>query len=148
MKRPRHRRPNPHGAALGSPSASCSSPSARFGAVDGDVLGGGVGDRVETPLSAAELDHPYRLGMGQLVVDLTRLEVEASVGVGELRVRVPTDAAVVVDAHAGMGNVSVLGADEDGLDVTVGREFPGAEATTMHLELDVGVGEVRVERGE
>lgn len=121
-------------------------------AIDTDVFDGGVGDRREEPASAADIDDPYELGVGQLVVDLTRLEedvdVEASVGIGELRVRVPADAALEVDAHVGAGNVSVLGEEDDGVDVTVERDVPGAEGPTMRLELDVGLGEVRVEHGE
>jgi hypothetical protein len=66
--------------------------------VDDDVLGGGLGDRVEKPRAAADLE-PYRHGLGKLTVDLTSpgLELDgarvvASLAVGELVVLLPDDA--------------------------------------------------------
>jgi hypothetical protein len=121
-------------------------------AVDEDLFAGGVGDRRETPSSPADVDDPYRLAMGQLVLDLTLLqegdvEIEASVGMGQLQVHVPATATVTLDAHVGMGNVSVFGADEGGIGVDVERELPGSGEPRLELELDVGMGEVRLLQG-
>jgi hypothetical protein len=121
-------------------------------AIDADLLADGVGDRRETPTSVSQTDDPYRLGMGQLVLDLTELnaigdvEIDGSVGVGQLLVYVPFDAAVRVDAHVSVGNVSVFGDDQGGLDVTVERDEPGIGGPGFDLELEVGLGEVRLER--
>jgi hypothetical protein len=121
-------------------------------AIDADLLADGVGDRRETPTSISQTDDPYRLGMGQLVLDLTELnaigdvEIDGSVGVGQLLVYVPFDAAVRVDAHVSVGNVSVFGDDQGGLDVTVERDEPGIGGPGFDLELEVGLGEVRLER--
>jgi hypothetical protein len=121
-------------------------------AIDADFLADGVGDRRETPTSVSETDDPYRLGMGQLVLDLTELtaigdvEIDGSVGVGQLLVYVPFDAAVRVDAHVSVGNVSIFGEDQSGVDVTVEREEPGVGGADFELELETGIGEVRLER--
>lgn len=121
-------------------------------AIDADFLADGIGDRSEVPTSVGEIDGPYRLGMGQLVLDLTELtaigdvEVDGSVGLGQLLVYVPFDAAVRIDAHVSIGNVSIFGDDQGGIDVTVERDEPGVGGADYDLELEVGVGEVRLER--
>ena len=65
---------------------------------------GGVGDRTERPTTPAEL-REYELGVGNLVVDLSRLQVpagttavEARLGVGELVVELPDGVSVEVVA--------------------------------------------------
>jgi hypothetical protein len=119
-------------------------------AIDADVVSGGAGDRVERPPSTAQIDDPYRLGVGQLVVDLTllaadeKVDIEASVGMGQLLVKVPFDAAVRIDAHVSVGNISVSGADESGFDVDVQKNDGGENV--FDLDLSVGVGEVSVKR--
>jgi predicted membrane protein len=120
--------------------------------VVGDFVTGGVGDAVETPATPAEIED-YEHGVGKLTVDLTApgladedLDVKAEAGIGELLVLVPRQADVTVDAHVGVGNIDALGAQQDGVDVDLKREFPGLGDQEIELELDLGLGDIRVQR--
>lgn len=123
--------------------------------VDEDVLSGGVGEAREAPSSPEELE-PYRHGVGKLTVDLSGLEleegervtVEASLGVGELVVLVPRLVDVSVEAHVGIGNAEVLGETEAGVAVYLEEPVPPADEPDLVLELDVGLGNLRVERAD
>jgi predicted membrane protein len=120
--------------------------------VDEDLFEGGVGDTVETPTSSADVE-PYRLGIGKLTLDLTDtgLEldgslVEASVGIGDLLVIVPTDTDYALDAHVGVGNAEALDERESGVDVDLELISGTSGSQEIGLELDVGIGNLRVER--
>jgi hypothetical protein len=117
-------------------------------------LGDGVGDRRYEPHTIAGLHDPYRLGIGELDLDLGNLEVppgitrvKASVGVGHLLVTVPPGVAVDVDSHVDWGDSEVLGSEKDGHDVDhqVTRGGSG-NAALLQLDLDVGAGKVEVRR--
>lgn len=120
---------------------------------DADLLSGGVGDRVETPVSAADASGLYELGMGKLTIDLTALQgpqngvipVRAEVGIGQLYVTVSVDAEVAVDAHVAVGNVHVAGTDTGGFDVDEQMTLPGA-GQAIAIDATVGIGEVRIVR--
>jgi len=115
---------------------------------------GGAGDIGYRPLSVEEIRTPYRLGAGQLVVDLSDVDfrgqtvtVVASVAAGHLDIVVPRDVAVELDAHVGAGNLMLLGRETDGLDI--GRQLTdrGQEgAGTLILRAKAGVGLVEVRR--
>jgi predicted membrane protein len=118
-----------------------------------DLFEGGIGDRVETPSTEDELE-PFRTGIGKLTVDLTSRDledarVEASVGIGELLVLVPPNAEVTVDAHVGIGNIDAFDENESGVDVDLDESFPGPVQgdRSLDLELEAGIGNIRVERG-
>ena len=122
-------------------------------AVDGDVFGGGVGDRLDAPATDAELE-PFRHGIGKLTVDLTSPEleldgaaVEASIGIGELVMVVPEDTDVSVEADVGIGNVQAFGRSEGGIGIDVDWLSGTSGRQELDLELDVGIGSIRVERG-
>lgn len=90
-------------------------------------LDAGVGDRTVIVDTVDEMDTRHELFLGDLTLDLTNAslragttEVEAAVGGGELRVVVPRDAVVVVNATVRAGGISSPGgaeANEDGLGV-------------------------------
>src|SRR5262245_3559806 len=109
-------------------------------------LGDGVGDRNYTPLTAVALHDPYRLGIGDLDLDLSRLKldpgvtsVEASVAVGHLLVTVPDGVAVHVGSHVDWGDSDVLGDEQNGHDVDHTVDRPAhAGAATLDLDLHVG----------
>lgn len=143
--------PGRHGAlvVLGILVAIAGIPALLVGS---DVFSGGVGDRLETPATAAELED-FQHGIGQLVVDLTtpgldldERTVVASIGIGELVVRVPEDVDVTVDVHGGIGNAEALGRTESGLDVTLEGISGTSGSQELDLELDAGIGNVRVEQ--
>lgn len=115
-------------------------------------LDGGVGDREYRPASATDLRERYELGMGELVVDLRETDLPSGdvplaidLGVGEARVIVPEDVCVATAADVGMGNVSLFGRDNGGIDVDF-DESPDADADSTRLLLDteIGMGELRV----
>lgn len=120
--------------------------------IAGDIVTGDIGDAIEAPATPADID-TFEHGIGKLTVDLTApglegedLEVEATLGIGDLLVLVPEDADVTVDAHVGAGNIDALGLQEDGLDVDLDEEFPGLGEREIALELEVGLGNLRVQR--
>jgi Cell wall-active antibiotics response 4TMS YvqF len=121
--------------------------------VDDELFEGGVGEKTERPQSAADLE-PYRQGIGKLTVDLTApalyldgTSVEASIGIGDLLVLVPDDTDVVLDVHVGIGNADAFGETEDGFDVDLDGITSTSGSQEVALELDVGIGNVRVRRG-
>jgi predicted membrane protein len=113
---------------------------------------GGVGDRVERPTTPAELSE-YELGVGNLVVDLRRLQVpagttavEARVGVGELVVELPDGVSVEVVARSGLGEVQVLGQQDGGLGSRIDTADEVGGVRRLRVDARVGLGQVRVER--
>ncbi len=110
-------------------------------------LNDGVGDRNYTPATVADVRDRYELGIGTLDIDLAnlpanrRVDVTAKVGIGDLRVIVPHDATVAVDASARAGSVDVLGQEENGSHARV-VTGDGRYA----LDLHVGAGQIDVER--
>ena len=105
-------------------------------------LRGGVGERLEKPVGAFGLVPEYRLGVGQLTVDLTDVDlagrtVRASVGMGDLRVEVPDNVDVVVEGRVGMGRMNIFGREFQGVGVSSGlirdtgpfeRRFPNRDS--------------------
>jgi hypothetical protein len=113
---------------------------------------GGVGRKTERPTSRADLG-PFRQAVGTLTVDLTEPEldldeatVEASIGYGRLLVVVPETVDITVDTEVAIGTAEALERTERGVDV----ELDGISSTSgrqeLTLELDAGVGVVRVDR--
>lgn len=124
-------------------------------ALDDVSLGGGLGDRVERPLLAAELKRDYRLGVGQLELDLRSVElapgetrISAHVGVGELLVELPSGVPVEVISHVRAGDSEILGHDEDGWRIRDRVVDPGFANADRRLVVDatVGIGDVEVRR--
>ena len=114
---------------------------------------GGIGDRTESPASVGDLDDPYELGIGRLELDLTQLRpdqdttVRAQLGIGQLVVTVPAARPVSVDAEVGAGDVDVLGEHDDGWNADVQTEADRGIGPNLHLELEAGIGGIRVQNG-
>ena len=121
--------------------------------VDDDLFSGGIGESTKRPQTAADLE-PFRHAIGKLTVDLTAPDldlddrtVEASVGIGELLVLVPEDTDVTVDAHVGAGNVDALGEEDNGFDVDFDWISGTSGTQELTLDLEAGIGDIRIERG-
>jgi hypothetical protein len=121
-------------------------------------LDAGMGDRVEVVDTTRELGRHHELFVGELSVDLSEAPlretgtttVEASVGMGELRVVVPRDAAVEVQARVGAGEIVSPGgpdANESGVGLDESFTLPGGrDGPRLQLELSMGAGSVEVVR--
>lgn len=89
-------------------------------------LGDGTGDREFRPLAISDVKPAYKLGVGNLRIDLSHIgpvtketHVKATLGVGELRVIVPRNAAVSVNATAKVGEIFGLSGHDDGKNAAV-----------------------------
>ena len=118
-------------------------------------LEGGMGDQRYAPANLAELRSEYRLIGGRLVLDLTGLSrrrevihVTASVAVGEVLVLIPADAGVRVDARVGAGGTLISDARQIGTSLEDRYVRNGFGGATYVLDLEAGIGEVRVEMEE
>ncbi len=115
-------------------------------------LRGGIGQEIHRPTTLAALEEDFRLGIGQLTVDLSRIDfsgtvrdVGVSLGIGEAIVIVPADVAVEVAATAQIGEVVVLGRSDSGFDAELEERRAGdAGAGRLRIDAEVGVGELRV----
>src|SRR5262249_45408811 len=139
------------GIAVGAFVALVLVAAAPFAAVVHVHLGRGVGERTYSVSDVADLRSSYRLGVGDLRLDLSGLtlprgetHVKSSVDVGKLAVIVPRDAALRVHGDAQFGEVDVLGKSVDGHDVGRNVDEPGARV--LVLDTHVGAGALHVTR--
>jgi len=115
-------------------------------------VGRGIGERNYAVTNVQELRDDYRLGIGSLELDLSRLElpagetrVETSVDVGDLRVIVPADIALRIHGTAEAGEIDLpngLGADGRNVE----SDLIETGERVLVLDAHVGAGSVRVER--
>lgn len=111
---------------------------------------GGIGERAHRPAAAVDLQERYRLGIGNLTVDLTDVEIpdgtriDASIGMGELVVVVPEEVRVRASGRAGIGEVLLLDRSQGGLGVE--HAVTDGTGPTMEIEASVGIGKVVVRR--
>jgi len=114
-------------------------------------LGNGIGDRRYTVTSTADLRRDYKLGIGNLRLDLGGLKlpagetrVNARVDAGKLYVIVPDGVALRVHAHSQAGKVVVLGQEMNGTGVD--RTLDQKGKRVLVLDAHVGGGDVQVVR--
>jgi phage shock protein PspC (stress-responsive transcriptional regulator) len=115
---------------------------------------GGVGDRSYHPLSVAELRDQYEIGIGEVDVDLTdvdlpagRTDLDVEVGMGGAVIYVPRDACVTSDVKIGAGVADVFDRDNDGVDVSFAETAtPPAGTSQLHIDANVGLGVLEVVR--
>jgi hypothetical protein len=117
----------------------------------------GTGDRTVAVDTRAELADTHELFAGTLTLDLRRAPLtdgpstmEASVGMGKLRVIVPRNASVEVDAKVKAGNIDgelAPSPDEGGVDLheTFAAGDKRAPVPDLRLDLQVGIGELEVD---
>ena len=117
-------------------------------------LHGGAGHRDYRPSTVAELRPEYRLGAGDLDLDLRdltlpagRTNVKLVVGVGAARVRIPDGVCVTTDASIGAGAVDLPDRSEHGFDMAVAQAAgPREGRPLLHVDADLGVGYLQVDR--
>ena len=124
-----------------------------FGAALLDVpLEGGFGDPRYTPATSAELEPEYRLIAGELVLDLTDLqlnpgddfEIDASLVFGSLRFEVPPDLGVVVNAEVDGGEIKFNG-DSVAQGINNKRSTTYSGIGEIVIDAHVGFGELVVD---
>lgn len=112
-----------------------------------------VGERVHNPQRIEAIQPEYKLGVGSLVIDLSdvtftgeEVDIEADVGVGELRIYVPRDVAVHVTGKVGIGEFDALGYNRDGVVVSFDHAIDGTQGR-INLDTRVNIGQIRVIQG-
>jgi len=122
-----------------------------FAAVFHVHVGNGIGDQTYNVASYGDLRPEYKLGIGDLRVDLR--EVQLPVGVTHLSMRVDVGRLVLVVPHgtalrvhsdADVGTVNLVGRSADGREVDRSVDEPGKRV--LELDAHVGAGSLRVER--
>jgi phage shock protein PspC (stress-responsive transcriptional regulator) len=113
--------------------------------------GRGIGKETYVVTNAQALRDDYRVGIGALELDLSRVQfppgatqLETSVDVGDLHVILPPGVALRGHGEAQAGHVYLLGREEDGWDADV--ELGGTGQRVLDLDAHVGAGNLRVER--
>jgi phage shock protein PspC (stress-responsive transcriptional regulator) len=117
------------------------------------IIRDGAGERHLVVTEISQLGAEYRLGAGELALDLTSLElpegrhqVEVQLAMGDARVYVPEDMNVEVHSSVGAGEIGAFGSFDAGLDVAT---FNIQEATDdgpdLIVTLNVGAGYGAVE---
>lgn len=124
-------------------------------------LGSGIGERNYRPLTAEAVDDSYSLGLGQLTLDLSDLDLTAAdtvttrvaVGAGEVRIFVPEDADVTIDYEMSGGDVRLFRGTVDGhensgtgLEGVVTSDIEDEGAGRIVIEVDQTFGELNVVR--
>lgn len=117
------------------------------------VVENGVGDREFAPASLADLQPAYRLGVGQLDVDLRsvevpdgeRIEVEIKLGIGDVVVLVPSAPSLEIEGDLEVGDLTILTKTESGLGnhLLIEREGRGTGLLIVRLDVGIGKGVVR-----
>ena len=114
-------------------------------------LGNGVGDRSYVVAGTQDLRNSYKLGIGEMTLDLRDVRftspethVKARVDIGDLNVIVPQNVALQVRGDAQLGEVHILGMSDDGRHAKTSIAQTGKHV--LVLDTHVGVGQVRVTR--
>jgi phage shock protein PspC (stress-responsive transcriptional regulator) len=123
--------------------------AAIFAAVFHVHLGSGVGDRTYVVAGTQDLRPAYKLGIGDLKVDLSNVrfpagetDVSTRVDVGSLRVIVPAGVALQVRGDAQLGQVELLGESADGRHVDKSVDQSGTRVLVLNAHVGVGRAEV------
>jgi phage shock protein PspC (stress-responsive transcriptional regulator) len=124
----------------------------------GVSLKGGVGSRDYAPTQASQIEPTYRIGVGDIQLDLSAVDLSeqlvrtaVSAGVGSITVVVPRNADVSIDGRAGIGQVDLLDRRENGTSAqrsVVDHSPTGDGSIDLTLDLDVNIGQVTVTRAQ
>jgi phage shock protein PspC (stress-responsive transcriptional regulator) len=118
-------------------------------------LHGGVGHREYRPASVADLRPEYRIGAGDLDLDLRgmalppgRTNLKLVVGVGDARIRLPQRACAATDVQIGAGATDLPNRGQHGFDLALTDVAePHGDQPVLHIDANVGLGYLRVEDG-
>jgi hypothetical protein len=116
-------------------------------------LHGGLGHRDYRPAAMADLRPEYRLGAGDLNLDLRglalppgRTNVKLVVGMGDARVRLPEGACSTTDAQIGVGATSLPDRKPHGFDLAIAAApVPAEHRPMVHIDANIGLGYLHVD---
>jgi phage shock protein PspC (stress-responsive transcriptional regulator) len=110
-----------------------------------------VGQRTYTPTAQADLPADgYKLGAGQLIVDLRKLPwakgqtipVSAHLGFGQMIVSVPPNVCINGDVHGKAGELISGGQVDQGVDPNIDQGSPLTDAPTLRFDGDIQFGQM------
>jgi phage shock protein PspC (stress-responsive transcriptional regulator) len=116
----------------------------------------GDGDHIHAvPVVAADLHDSYKMGAGELKVDLTQVRdlpnldgrrLDLNGGVGTILVTIPDDVTVTFTGVVhGPGQVEFLDDGHGGIDTSMDRtRVAGPDAPTLTIDAELGVGKIAV----
>jgi phage shock protein PspC (stress-responsive transcriptional regulator) len=112
-----------------------------------------VGQRTYTPTVVADIPADgYRLGTGQLIVDLRQLPwengqtipVSAHLGIGQMIVSVPPNVCIDGDVHGKAGELISGGQVTHGVDPDIDQGSPLTDAPTLKVNADIQFGQMLI----
>jgi phage shock protein PspC (stress-responsive transcriptional regulator) len=133
------------------PAVVMAIPLTVVSAADVDLTGG-VGHRDYRPGSMDELRPSYRLGAGEMRLDLRQVKLAAGtttnlrlhVGAGRIEVTVPRNVCVRTTSHVSAGEVVFFDASNGGIDVRTDRRPAAAGSNpVLFVDADNGVGQIQ-----
>ncbi|MCP5027490.1 MAG: PspC domain-containing protein [Actinomycetia bacterium] len=117
-------------------------------------IDGGVGDRNVVVDGLSELQPRYQLGVGELLIDLTDLELDGTrqviavdLGVGYTEIHLPRNATVEITGDVDIGYLNILGHEDSGFGAHSVVADDGTSTGTIVLDVEVGIGAAEVRRG-
>src|SRR5512143_28936 len=122
-------------------------------AAAGIDIEGSIGQRTSTPTLPADIPADgYKLGTGQLIVDLRDLpwqrgqtiSASAHLGIGQMIVSVPSRVCVVAHATGKAGELVVAGDVSHGINPDVSQGSPTSNAPRLALDADIQLGQMLV----
>jgi phage shock protein PspC (stress-responsive transcriptional regulator) len=127
-------------------------PAGAIAAADIDI-DGSIGERTYTPSIPADIPADgYKLGTGQLIVDLRDLPwkpgqtvtASAHLGIGQMIVSAPRRVCVVGHATGKAGELVVAGQVSHGIDPDVSLGTAASDAPRLQLDADIQLGQMVV----
>lgn len=114
---------------------------------------GEVGEREITPANITELQEEYKLGAGNLIIDLRQVDlpagetttVNARVEAGSLIVYVPQDMGIQIEWQITAGEATVFGSQRSGMFIEGSNSVQAVDGSDITLKLDLTVTAGKIE---
>lgn len=129
------------------PALVLAAPAAMVQA-SGIEVEGGVGEREYRPATVSDLRGEYRLGAGEMLIDLRgvdfpagRTVLDVDMGIGAVEIVVPDEVCVSSHVEIGVGAVEQLEHGQDGVDIDWTQQpRVDGDAKELFVDLDLDLG--------